>query len=150
MLITMEKDIIWMFDVVSGDCAGLHAHLAGKISTDEGDELYHACEEAQTLLVIEGLTTSVWKSLSALRSTLLAVVETKLGRGHRLCCRLRYSETDQELAGQLESLRELQGAGSEVARTTPDRLLIDLFANGLTCIQDLHPRLFGLAAHQLV
>ncbi len=79
MLITMEKDIIWTFDVVSVERSGLHALLAGKVSNDEGDHLYSACEQAQTLLLTEGLTPRVWKSLSALRNTLLTVVETKLG-----------------------------------------------------------------------
>ena len=54
MLITMEKDIIWTFDVVSVERSGLHALLAGKVSNDEGDHLYSACEQAQTLLLTEG------------------------------------------------------------------------------------------------
>ena len=150
MLITMEKDIISTFDVVSVERSGLHALLAGKVSNDEGDHLYSACEQAQTLLLTEGLTPRVWKSLSALRNTLLTVVETKLGTHHRLCCILRDSEIDRELAGRLESLREITCVGSGAGQTQLDRLLIDLFDSAIACVQDLHPRLLGPSHHMLV
>ncbi len=150
MLTRMEKDVTWTFHVISMQFSGLHALLAGKISIDEGDELYNACEQAQTLLVTEGLTPHVWKSLSALRHILLTVVETKLGTHHGLCCMLRDGEIDQELAGRLESLRAIALVGSGVGQNQLDRLLIDLFDSGLTCVQDLHPRLPGPSEHRLL
>jgi hypothetical protein len=145
---TMERDIICMFDVVVLESSGLHAHLAEKISSDEGDLLYRACEEAQTLLATSGLSPSLWQRLTALRTTFLQLLDRKLGRGHRLCCRLRERQIDEDQWLRLEGLKRCPGPETE--KSQYDRLVIDILDQATTCIQDLHPRLLGPSAHRLL
>ena len=141
MLTAAQRDILYMFDVISANSQGMQAVLAAKMTSEEGDLLYRACEEAQNLLATTELSQSMWASLGRVYNIFMQLVEAKLGRKHHLCS-LRGTDTDAAVWQRFEALENATGDGyiGFVSR------LID---NGTMLLQGLHPRLSASSAFRL-